>query len=308
MASHRFDCVVDTTELAESVHTVNKHIDGTTGAVVGMKMAVIAAEQEGADHVCKNVNRGFYSLIHSQISQKMAALQSEVDAKLLRLNQQKKQLLGIRRRMERDYQMICARYNKLFTSINRNLKQRVVELDRPVINLVQTDTSKISNRLNLLMADVPLGQAESIKLSQRIASSNLKNNAMRSISSITNFIADSNRLDSIVNTILLKKRIEEPKESMLVPVAIIESNYDASDNRVLQTYVSEIGLSANADAQIGNGVQAAIRNEEIKWSDEAGKNPELENQFRQAVANSGLDERVKNQMLQMFTNSSFQGL
>lgn len=128
--SHSFDCVVDTNELAHSVNSVKKHVDTTTGAVVAMKVAVIKAEKEGADHVCRKVNQGFYSMIHSQISQKMATLQSRVDAQLMRLNQQRKQLAGIRRRMERDYQMISARYAKLFNALNRNLRQRVTELDR----------------------------------------------------------------------------------------------------------------------------------------------------------------------------------
>ena len=54
-----------------------------------MQTAVIIAEEKAADHVCNNVNKGFYSLIRSQISQKMAKLQSEVDSHLMQLVQQK---------------------------------------------------------------------------------------------------------------------------------------------------------------------------------------------------------------------------
>ena len=108
MASY-IDCVVDTKPMANEINSVSTHIKGTTAAVVSMKMAVIAAEQEAADHVCDNVNKGFYALIHSQISQKIAKLQSDVDSHLMKLNQLKKQLLGIKNRMERDYGMITGR-------------------------------------------------------------------------------------------------------------------------------------------------------------------------------------------------------
>ena len=84
------DCVVDTQPMAREIDSVSNHIKGTTAAVVGMQAAVIRAEEEASNHVCENVNRGFYTLIHSQISQKIAKLKSEVDSHLMQLNQQRK--------------------------------------------------------------------------------------------------------------------------------------------------------------------------------------------------------------------------
>lgn len=208
--SYSFDCVVDTAELAHSVNSVKKHVDTTTGAVVAMKAAVIKAEEEGADHVCRKVNQGFYSMIHSQISQKMATLQSRVDAQLMRLNQQRKQLTGIRRRMERDYQMISARYSKLFNALNRNLRQRVTELDRPIMDLATTDADQVTNRSNQMVAAVPLGQVESVKTSQRLATSNLKRRAADAIVTIERFIAASNRLQAVTDSILLRRAPKPP--------------------------------------------------------------------------------------------------
>ena len=90
------DCVVDTQPMANEINTVSTHINGTTAAVVGMRAAVIQAEEAAAEHVCDNVNKGFYTLIHSQISQKIAKLQSEVDSHIMKLNQLRKQLLSIK--------------------------------------------------------------------------------------------------------------------------------------------------------------------------------------------------------------------
>ena len=305
--SHHFDCVVDTREMAHSIHSVNRKIDETTGAVVAMKVAVVAAEKEGADHVCKNVNRGFYSLIHSQISQKMAALKSKVDAQFMRLNQQKKQLIGIRSRMERDYIMICARYGKLFTALNRALKQRVTELDRPVMDLVNVEATKITNRQNLLMADVPVGQEETIKASQRIASSKLKHRAVNSISAITRFIADSNRLERITNSILLRKNIPVAEADIMVPVGIIESNFDNSGNNVTQLYVSQMGISDQAQNVIENRISSAMREDEFDWKDAEGAS-EVQNQFRLLVNSSALDERRKKAVIKLFERNRYQTL
>ena len=304
--SYSFDCVVDTAELAHSVNSVKKHVDTTTGAVVAMKTAVIKAEQEGADHVCRKVNQGFYSLIHSQISQKMATLQSRVDAQLMRLNQQRKQLNGIRRRMERDYQMISARYSKLFNALNRNLRQRVTELDRPIMDLATTEADKVTNRSNQMVSAVPLGQAETVKTSQRLATSNLKRRAAEAIGTIERFIAGSNRLQAVTDSILLRRRADSPDAMLTVPVAVIESNYDNSGNVQTQTYVSGINLSGEARATIENRFNQDAREGRLPWSETAGIDPELANQFRQLVAASGMDPRRQQTMIQMFEAHPFQ--
>lgn len=306
--AHQFDCVVDTTELARSVNQVNRHVDATTGAVVSMKAAVIAAEKEGADHVCEKVNKGFYSLIHSQISQKMARLQSQVDAQLMRLHQQSKQLMNIRQRMGRDYQMICDRYNKIFNSINRNLRQRIMELDRPVMDLVMTDANQITNRSNQLVAAVPTSQEESVKLSQRIMASSLKRRALNSIESMTRFIEGSNELEAITDSILLDRRGTEAEAPLMVPVVIMDTNYDASGATVTNTYVSRMSMSDDARNYIDNRVSSDARQGYLPWHETSDIAPETMNQFTKLVNDSGLDRRRQELIMKMMKDNPYQTL
>jgi len=81
-----FNFTVDTNPMANSIDGVADHVDGTTTAVVAMQTAVVIAEQKGAEKICNNVNFGFYSLIRSQISQKIATHKSKADAKIMELN------------------------------------------------------------------------------------------------------------------------------------------------------------------------------------------------------------------------------
>ena len=62
-----FSFTVDTREMADGLYSVAPHVDGATGAVVSMQTAVIMAEKRAAEDICRNVNRGFFSLIRSQI-------------------------------------------------------------------------------------------------------------------------------------------------------------------------------------------------------------------------------------------------
>ena len=177
----RIDCVVDTQPMADEIKSVSHQINDTTTAVVAMKAAIVLAEQQAADMVCRNVNKGFYTLMRSQISQKIAKLQSEVDSQLMQLNAQRKQLLAIKNRMERDYNMLSDRYLKLFNGINQNLKQRILELDRPVFNFAVQEVGKVSNRTKYLAATVPISQLESLITSQQIVISNIKYRAKKII-------------------------------------------------------------------------------------------------------------------------------
>lgn len=295
--------------MAKTVGTVSTHVNGTTAAVVAMKAAVIQAEKEGADHVCDKVNKGFYTLIRSQISQKIATLRSEVDSQLMRLNQQRRQLTSIRQRMERDYQMICSRYIKLFTTINRNLEQRVAELDRPVMELAESEADKVTNRASLLTADIPLGQAESVRASQMVAASNLKFRALKAIETIDRFIAGCNELEEVTEQILLRRPADgSSRTPWAIPVVIAESNFDATDMSQTNTYVARTELPADARRRIEGAADSAARGGNLPWQGGAAIPPELIGEFRNLVAQSGLDPRRQQTINGMFEAHPFQTL
>ena len=153
--STTFSCTVDTTPMASEMQSVSTHVKGTTAAVVTMQSAVIMAENNSANKVCSNVNRGFFMLVRSQISQKIANKQSRVEALLIQLAQQKRRLLGIKNNMEREYGRIAERYLRTFTAINKELEVRIRQLDQPVFELVNHQMATSSNRMNALTAIIP---------------------------------------------------------------------------------------------------------------------------------------------------------
>ncbi|MDE5635881.1 MAG: hypothetical protein K2I52_06210 [Muribaculaceae bacterium] len=294
------DCVVDTLPMARSINSVTHHINGTTAAVVGMKAAVIDAETRAAEHVCANVNRGFYTLIRSQISQKKAKLQSEVDSLLMQLNQQRKQLSAIRSRMERDYNLLSSRYFKLFNTINRNLRQRVYELDRPVVDFATKDMDKVTNRTSQLTAVVPLSQNESVRQSQNILASNVKYHGMKAVHSATSFLKDSRDLNDITSRILLRHRVQAAEQQLLFPAVICESRIDALDSRATGIYVSSEAMSQRARETVRNAVQAAAS--QAEWQ-QAETDPRLAGEFGRLVDESDMSPRVRSLAMKLFSDS-----
>ena len=297
------DCVVDTNPMAAEISSVSNHINGTTTAVVAMQTAVVLAEKKAADHVCDNVNKGFYTLIHSQISQKIAKLQSEVDSHLMQLNAQRKQLLSIKNRMERDYNMISRRYLKLFNGLNQNLKQRVFELDKSTVDFAVREIEKVSNRTKYLTATVPVSQLESLAASQKIIASNVKFRGLKVINSMTHFLDDMSEQKKMTDKILLEKSNVE-NSNLSIPVVISEYNFDKSDSKSIDVEVDKEELSKQVQSTIKNAISLSVEN--IEWQAAKEIDKEVKSEFSKYLSKSNSSKRVKDMANKLFMANNFQ--
>lgn len=303
MAHHDIDCLVDTLPMADEVKKVSSNVQGTTAAVVAMKVAVVAAEKEGADHVCKNVNRGFFTLMHSQISQKIAAKKSRTDSLLIELSQQKKRLMEIKSTMERDYRRISARYGRIITSINKALKQRVHDLDRPIFDLCERDMETNNNRVALMAGLVPVCQSEDVAASQQIVSSVLKNNSVKAINRTKDFLYQLNEQKQITSRILLDRPADQDTER-LIPVIYCSSVIDRNGNE--STTITVPQETAQLSAQyIENELNAMAP--QLQWQD-AHKDVNVQSEFNKLVAQSPVSNRVKELTSSLFWKSQSQNL
>ena len=295
-----FNYTVDTKPMAEEIKSVSRHVNVTTGAVVAMQAAVIFAEEKAADHVCNNVNKGFYSLIRSQISQKMAKLQSDVDSHLMQLVQQKNALLSIKNRMQRDYNMIAGRYGKLFNGLNANLKQRVFELDKPTIDFAIKEVDKVSNRTKYLTATIPITQLESISLSQRIVASNIKHKGLNVIKSMRSFLFEMNTQKKLTDQILINDNKYTETATIFIPIVIFECNRDKTDSKNVEITIS--------DVELDNLSKSAIQNtaNRVEWSQKTIPNSEIKSEFSKLISSSAKSQRVKDLAIKLFHSNNFQ--
>lgn len=300
------DCVLDTTPMAQEIGSVSNHVKGTTTAVVAMQTAVVLAEKNAAKHVCNNVNKGFHTLMLSQISQKRAKCQSDVDSHLMQLNQQQKQLLAIKGRMERDYNMLSHRYMKLFNGLNANLKQRIFELDRPVINFAVRDIEKVSNRTKYLTATVPVTQLESLSISQKILASNVKYRGLNVIDSMTRFLGGMQEQKKLTDRILLNKGKSSEDSTLLIPIIISEMNYDKSDNKNIEIIVSNRMLDRQSQTILKNVVMSDIEN--LQWQKSTSINKDVQSEFSKLLSSSNISQRVKDLTDNLFATNNYQNI
>lgn len=300
-----FNYTVDTTPMADEMRSVSRHVNATTGAVVAMQTAVIIAEEKAADHVCNNVNKGFYSLIRSQISQKMSNLQSEVDSHIMHLVQQKNALLSIKNRMQRDYNMIASRYIKLFNGLNTNLKQRVFELDKPTIDFAVKEVDKISNRIKYLTATIPIAQLESLAASQKIIASNVKYRGLNVIKSMRSFLIEMNTQKKLTDKILINDGRYTETVTFYIPVVICECNRDKTDAGN-EFYVSDVEIDNISRSAIKNTAFAELN--QIEWQANSSPNTEVKSEFSKLVSSSSKSQRVKDMATKFFQSNNYQSI
>jgi len=298
-----FNYTVDTKPMADEMRSVSRHVNATTGAVVAMQTAVIIAEEKAADHVCNNVNKGFYSLIRSQISQKMAKLQSEVDSHLMQLVQQKNALLSIKNRMQKDYNMIANRYIKLFNGLNSNLKQRVFELDKPTIDFAVKEVDKVSNRTKYLTATIPIAQLESLAASQKIVASNVKYRGLNVIKSMRSFLFDMNTQKKITDQILINDGRYTETATVYIPIVICECNRDKTESG-FEITVSDVELDSISKSAMKNAAFAKIN--QMEWQSKEVPNAEVKSEFSKMVSSSSKSQRVKDMATKLFQSNNYQ--
>lgn len=292
-------CSVDTAPMAAELQSVSNHVKGTTAAVVTMQTAVIAAENKGANKVCSNVNRGFFTLMRSQISQKIANKQSRVEALIMQLGQQKRQLLSIKTNMEREYGRIAERYLRIFTSVNKELESRIRQIDQPVFELVNKHMMTSFNRMNALSGWVTTSQAEGITQSQQILVSKMKHNAQVALEQSTEFLSQIGEQRVLTGKVLISNPMGNESKTCQIPVVIWETLNDNSGIPRTEVNTPEALAKIHSD-QINNVIRES---ETLPWGED--QSSMVAEEFMSIVDSSASTPRVKDMIKKMFASSDY---
>ena len=289
--------------MAQEISKVSGHVKGTTAAVVSMHSAVIAAEAAGAEKICANVNRGFFTMLTSQISQKIASKKSRVEALLMMLNQQQRKLRGIKTNMEREYGRIAARYLRIFTSINKEMEQRIKQADQPVFELVNKNMTTISNRMNKNISCFPLMQKEDLTLGQSVMVSKMKGNAMDALSKASAFLMELGQQRVLTGEVLLDQHGDNVTKTCHIPVLLMESVTDQLGN-----VKYEARMPHDLDKAVAYQIESTLlAQKSIGWK-ETPTDSRVAGEFANILAQAKLPPKVDAMVRSMFANAHFETL
>jgi hypothetical protein len=291
--------------MASTLDRVSGHVDAVTGAVTVMQAAVIHQEKLAADQVCTNIDQGFYFLIRSQISQKLAKLRSDVDARLMALRQLSVALAGVRRQMEGDYQMIASRYSKLFDALDRSLKGRIFELDQVPADLASRQLPRILKHLRDSGARYLISGTESLPTGQFAVSSKIKGNTNKVISSIKRSLLDAVQLKQELKSVVLDRQVEA-RRPCYVPVLLMEADSPVPPGTILSIVpAGGQGFRIAGSKEIERKFRDTYA--DLPWVPAGARDrTSVAAAFEKLLAGKRLDPRLQNEIVRLHRASEWQ--
>lgn len=297
MANHHdIDCLVDTIPMAEKIQRVGQNVEHTTMAVVAMKTAVVEAEKSGAQHICQNVNRGFFTLMQSQLSAKLAQKKSRTEALMAQLAMQKRRLLEIKNSMENDYQRICTRYGRIISSINKQLEQRIIDLDKPVYKFCTNDIATCTNRKLTVSGIAPIVQKEDVQTAQRINSSVLRRDGEYAINHLKDFLVEFAKSDHEVRCHTIES-LPAQDSTFYLPFVMMSVTVDSDGTQSLYITPPESLSIKNAQRSVRE-ISSQINT--FGWVPEESVSSETKTEFLRILAESEQPDRVKKMIKRLY--------
>jgi hypothetical protein len=221
---------VDTDPFDRSVVGVNNNVDVLTGAVVATEVAQIASIDNNAKKVGTAIVDGFFKTIRSEITQQIAALNSQVDATLLLLREWAKRCTDKQLQMSADYGRIANRYLKIFNDLNHELDNRIFELDKPAFAFKrEADGATQRSLAGNLAGTAAVFGAEGGDLQVKISISLLKKRALDTVGKTHAFLLKRQRMNRLIFQSMLN---ESRAATRYAPVCYLETN--DGENRTLQ--------------------------------------------------------------------------
>ena len=212
---------VDTLVFDHSVYDCNTSVNLLTGAVVASETAQISSIDTNSKKLAETIVVGFFSYIRSEISQKIMELTQKIDSHLLHLRELTKTCIGKQKQMEGDYNRISSRYYKIFTDLNKELENRIFELDKPSFLFKKGIDSHIGRTTeNDLVNTVTIFGKENSELHVKISSSIAKKSALNAINRANVFLIKQKILQNTINKNMHK---EKRALTFFIPVCFIET-------------------------------------------------------------------------------------
>lgn len=298
-----FDLIIDTDPMAQKIDSVNGNVRTVTGAVIAMQSAVISQERETARQICANVDNGFYILMKSQLSQKIAACSSIMSGKLLLMKKFRDDIGRIKEIMQEDYNRICRRYKKQFTALDKALGSRINELDRSAMQIAHIQKKHFEIQRDEVGTVICCGvdtQLTAVKSSGAV----VKSKTLKAL----NVLADSAGGGITYNrkvAHILKNETPEIKTDKFIPVMFIENESMLNAGQtVSNVYIPEYSDTKTND-RIANEVRGKMQKVEWKKISDREKE-EIKNHFMKQISEGLITERVSNEMLRLLNVSDWE--
>ena len=298
-----FNFTVDTGPMAERIRGVNHSVEAVGGAVTAMQVAVVASERMASDKICQSIDGGFYMLLRSKLSQRIAEFTSTMSSRTGSMMETASSIDRTHQQMVEDFNRIKSRYVKIFDGLNRSLEKRIRELDREAMSLARVRTSFFNERHCRDVPAVLYGTMENTNVALRASNALMKTRAQDSIGQLGVGMRQVMDYRRMTRGMLEGERPKAGANEM--PYEFVPVTYAVAENMASpQTYALEVTppscLEPREQAAIAQGVR---RRQDALHDSDANEMQTVRAAFLNKVAASDMDERVAQTMTRLFDAS-----
>ena len=295
----KFDFTVDTDPMARKIDDVTAGVGLVGTAVTAMQAAVIASEKKASDAICKSIDGGFYMLLRSRLSQRIAQFASTMNSRAGSMMETAKAIDHTHDQMQGDFNRIKARYFKLFTNLDRSLEKRVQELDQDAMALAQVRNTFISSRQ---CHDAPAALFYASDIGNTVLKTSnalLKKKAVGSIEQLsqgTQHVMDYKRMT---------ESVFEPAVPSGAPLECVPVVYSVAESQIApNTFTLQVQTPEGLPPQTQANLVAGVRRGQSKLTGSDQRDiATIRGSFVNKVTTSNLDARVSQTMVNLFDAS-----
>ncbi len=296
----QFNYTVDTTPMAASIDTVSQHVVATTAAVTAMEAAVIKTEREAAEKISQEVDHGFYNMIRSNVSMKLASNFTDMNSKLGLMLEFSKALSQATTRMESDFNRLKREYFKIFHGLDKALENRIAQLDQDAMKIAGVRKSIISGRALRDIPSTKFAISEIPATEQLAISARLKSKTSRALGALGKKVHESESYITQLDHMMDPRAITGQFNEYLPIVYVNEQSTVMSESYVTQIVCPEY-LSESAKNTISMAVYGKI-DALMNVPKDPAEQQEVAKEFENMVATSQMDSRTAQVMIQLFQN------
>ena len=245
------DVTVETAPFDRSVDGCNGHLLALGAAVGVMNTAHCAAIQQGTTEISSSLEKGFFGIVKAELSQQLADLKHQLEAKRGLMVQQARSSRDGLERMRRDFERIVSRYQQLFRNLDEECRYRVLDLDRPSFRLAHeaVDTLLLRQRLSLAATSLTIsrevGETQSLLVVSR-----LRRRALGMLESVKGHLLRERATGRSLREIVLPRPVS--LRTLYLPVLVMVADNDGGTTEVTIQWPD--GFSAN----VADGFQANV--------------------------------------------------
>lgn len=284
---------VDTDPFDESVDNCRAQVGGLTAGVGVLAGSVVATEQAQVESVRSNSRRvahsivsGFFKTVKSEISQQIAELSARIEADLVHLSKMRDRLLDKKRQMTADYNRLSSNYCRIFDDLNRELENRIFQLDEPTFKFSRQAAGVADiNQAGTAVGAAAVTAAETSRVQGQLHIAAVKRDALQAMRGAERFLQEQKRVDHLLHASMLQRT--SPAGMQCIPVVMARTTRPDG----------VIDDSINAPALPGHDIAAALDGcqDSMPWTQAAPDDAAaIQRHYDSNVArNTGADEHSR---------------